>query len=134
MTQRYDHPNVIVRRENAKTSLASATAILRFNFFQKCRVKAVHLYPAVAGTSTAFTQTVKSIIGTTTTSVGVSTLGTGAAGVKTAAATISIGTGNTPAGITFDANESLTITNATDATGIYNAVVEYEVLPDAART
>ncbi len=134
MAQRYDHANVIVTRERVQKSLAGTTAVMVFNFWQKCRVTAVHLYPTIVGTSDTGKQTVKSIIATTTASVGIGTIGTAAIHAKASAVTIAIGTGNTPAGITLDANEALTITNETDGTIVYNALIEYEVLPDAVRT
>ncbi len=134
MATRYDHPNVIVTREAQKTSIIGTTSITRFNFFQKCRVKQVRFYPETPGTDTDFTQTLRTIVGITTTSVGITTMGTELAGVAANVLDVQLGTANTPKGVTLDANDSLSITNAVDGDGQTNIVVEYEVLPDAVQT
>ena len=134
MVQRYDHPNVLVTREVQKPSIIGTTSITRFNFYQKCRVKQVRFYPHLAGTSDTFTQTVRTIVGTTTTSVGITTMGTAAPGVAANALSVALGASNSPPGVTLGADDSLSITNAVDGTGAVNLLVEYEVLPDAVRT
>ena len=134
MVQRYDHPNVLVTREEQKLSVIGTTAVTRFNFYQKCRVKQVRFYPHTVGTSDTFTQTVRTIVGTTTTSVGITTMGTAAPGVAANALSVALGASNSPPGVTLGADDSLSITNAVDGTGAVNLLVEFEVLPDAVRT
>lgn len=129
---RYDHPNFIVRRDLGKTSTAGASSVLRFASYVRRRLKAVHFLPIVAGTATAFTVAAASISGTTTTALGTHTLGTAA--VAGGLRTLLVGTANSPRGVTFAAGDLLTLTNATDATGVYEAIPEYEALPDSAFT
>lgn len=130
---RYDHPNVIVRREQAKTSAAGSSSVLRFASFMKSRIKKIHYQPIVAGTATGFVVTARHISGTTTTVLGTSTLGT-AASSGGIAATLALGTGNSPAGLAFANGDHITLTNGVDATGVYEAIIEYEALPDAVLT
>ena len=134
MANRYDHPNVIVTREDSRLSVVGTTSITRFNIFQKCRIKAVHFYPNILGTSDTFTQTIRTISGTTTTSVGISTMGTAAVGVIANADSIALGASNTPPGVEVNADSQITITNAVDGTGQTDVRLEYEVLPDAVQT
>lgn len=122
----YDHPNHIVRREMAKTSTAGATAVLRFAHYQAIRVKAVHFVAITAGTSDTGVQVI--VAGTQTTT---STNGTATAG---STRTVLFGTANNPTGVAHSALTAITITNAVDATAVYEAIVEYEVTPGATYT
>lgn len=134
MPQSYDHPNVIVTRETRRATAVGATAVTRFNLYQRARLKAVHFFPDVLGTSDTFTQTIRTIVGTVTTSVGISTMGTAAVGVVANAIRVLVGAANSPPGLDLGADAQVTITNAVDATGVTEVVLEYEVLPDAVRT
>ncbi len=135
MPLRYDHPNVLVRREDkGGLSVVGTTSVTRFNIYQRCRIKAVHFFPNILGTSDTFTQTIRTINGTTTTSVGISTMGTAAVGVVANADRIALGASNSPPGVIVGADSQVTITNAVDGTGQTDIVLEYEVLPDAVLT
>lgn len=130
-SNRYDHPNFIVRREAHKESSAGATASLRWHAFQKSRLKAVHFAPIVAGTNVGAAVAVNQVSGTTTTALGTATIGTNGVGTTVS---LSVGAANSPAGITLAALDEVRLTNSTDATFTYGAVIEYEVLPDSVMT
>lgn len=123
-SQRYDHPNCLVRRElheNNVTGVAS-TAMRRILFYQKTRIKAVHSLVITAGTNAA--AGVDLLNGTT--SVGAITHGTDAAG--------SI---NTSGALNSDiaANGYLEIKGkANSATMVNSYSIECEVLQDAVHT
>ena len=136
MPTRYDHPNVIVTREDRLgLSVVGTTSVTTFRLgFQKARLKAVHFFPVIAGTDTDFTQTIRTISGVTTTSVGIATTGTLVAGLAASAVAIALGAANTPPGVDVEANSQLTLTNAVDGDGQNDIMVEFEVLPDAVQT
>lgn len=132
MTMRYDHPTVTTRRERSKTSSAGASSVMRFASFMKMRLQAVHFLPITAGTATDFVVTARKISGTDTTALGTATLGTAA--TSDGLTSLKLGTDNSPVGVDFAAGDLLTLTNGNDGTGVYEAIPEYEVLPDAVLT
>lgn len=119
---RYDHPNVIVRRESSHTSVAgNGTVSCRFAHFQKMRLHAAHVQVITAGTTAGN----HAIIRDGTTVLGTATLGTSAAGVK-----VSL----TGLNRTVESGNMLSATNGTDATGVYQVTYEFQVLPEASQS
>ncbi len=121
MTQRYDHPNCIVRREHSALAAAGASGTnAELMQYQKFRVNAAHFKVVVAGTAAGHGYTIRN----GTTSIGTVSLGTNTAGVTTS---VSLGS-------TIDSFEVLNALSGADATGTAQISWEYEVLPDALRS
>lgn len=121
--KRYDHPNVIVRRETMVAGAAGTGTKNRFFHYQKLRLKAAHLKVRTAGTAAGFT--VAPTVGTT--AIGTATVGTNTAGYT--ATVLATSPGQEGA-----AQDDVFCTIAGDNTGVVDVVYEYEVLPDAALT
>lgn len=136
MGNRYDHPNVIItREEDLGVNVAGTTSVTNFYLgFQKRRLKAVHFMPTTVGTADASALAVRTISATTTSIVGTATIGTAAVNLAASVASISLGTGNTPKGVDVGANSMLTVTVTGDATAVSRVLVEYEILPDAVQS
>lgn len=118
----YDDPNFRVRREAFQRTAAGNGGVMTFRSYQAIRMKAIHGFVLVAGTSNSpgHALTVKQ----GTTSIGLLALGTNTAGVST----------SLPLNVTGTAGEQFSVTNGTDATGTAEVIWEYEVLPDAVVT
>jgi hypothetical protein len=125
MATRYDHPNVIVRREQSFLGAAATAGTLgHWIPQQKMNLVAVHAHVVTAGTSdTTNAYTVRAgAVGTT--SIGAITIGTATAGSRVSAAI----------GVTVDEGALLNCLKGNDATGVSMVSYEYEVLPDAVQT
>ena len=135
MSVRYDHPNVLVRRETRLgATTAGTTSVTTFLLDNPgtARLKAVHFLPTTVGTSDTGSQTIRTIsAGTTTTSVGISSIGTAAVNVEASINTVVLGASNSPPGVEVAAGSLLTITNGVDGTVVTNVLVEWEALPDS---
>lgn len=124
MSNRYDHPNILVRREACYQTAAGASGVsARFASFQKARLKAVHTQVVTAGTSNGAGNEL--IIKQGTTALGTFTLGTTTAGAQQHL---------TGLDATLASGDVLSATNGTDATGLNLVIYEYEVLPDASQS
>ena len=128
MATRYDHPNVIVRREFNMHVLAATVNLQYFRTFQLAKLYGVHGAVLIAGTGANTTSGIRiDLVGTSTTSIGNIDFST-----NTIAHTTSVVyTGGTQ---TMIAGGGINIVKRTEATGVFNVVLEYEVLPDAAQT
>jgi len=112
-SMRYDHPNVLVRREHSITPTASSTTVFgKMRHFQAMRLKAAHATVATAGTNAGHGYDVYS----GTTSVGSISLGTTAAG-----GAVSVDLSN----VAVAAGDTMEIRSLVDATGIADVVLEY---------
>lgn len=121
---RYDSPNCTVRREHfaGEAGGAATTEYAKFRAFQKFKLKAVHVWPTVAGTAT--THKLDVLRGTT--SVGSISLSTAAAASAEGAAPSSA-----DLDIDVDQGEQVSVKSGADAAGKAHVVYEFEVLPDA---
>ena len=126
--QRYDAPNYTIVREKTAKIIAAASDFVHFNFFQKCRVNAVHALVLVAGTNT------NTPVGG---SIEISLFGPGG---TTSFANFEITT-NTAMKIytatvtrTVAANNGVRFAKGTDVALSAAVYLEYEVLPDAAQS
>ena len=127
MSTRYDHPNVIVRREFSIHVLAEVSNLQYFRTFQTAKLFGVHGKVLVAGTSAADTSGVRiDLVGTATSSIGNINFGT-----NSVAHTTSVLFNGTQ---TMVAGGGINIAKRTEAVGVFNGVLEYEVLPEAAQT
>ncbi len=120
MTTRYDHPNVIVRREFSGRTAASANGTnLPMLHYQKLKMKAVHARVVTAGTNVGnniFT------IRRNTTNIGTIAIGTATAGSIISASLSDAEVGSL---------ETVNALKGADATGVVDLTYEYEVLPEA---
>lgn len=120
----YDHPNVVVRREDNFLTVAGNGAVgARFATFQKKRLKAVHAMVVAAGTSNSPGNALTIKHGTT--SIGLLALGT-----RTAGEVVSV----TGLDRSIGSMELLSCTNGTDATGVALVSYEYHIERDAAQS
>ena len=128
MANRYDHPNVIVRREFSMHVLAALNNLQYFRTFQTAKLFGVHGKVVIAGTSAANTSGVRvDLVGTSTTSIGTIDFGTNSVD-HTTSVTFGVGTQ------TMIAGGGINIVKRTDAVLVANVVLEYEVLPEAAQS
>ncbi len=136
MGNRYDHPNVLVtREEDLGVNVAGTTSVTNFYLgFQKRRLKGVHCMPTTVGTADASALIVKTISATTTSIVGTVTIGTGAVNLSASVASLALGTGNNPTGVDVNADGMLTVTVTGDDTAVSRVLIEYEILPDAVQS
>lgn len=112
---RYDHPNILVRREHSIIATAGATtAFGKIRNFQAMRLNAAHATVITAGTNAGHGYDVYS----GTTSVGSISLGTSAAG-----STASVDLSSTAVA----AGDYMEIKSLVDATGVGEVVLEYQV-------
>lgn len=111
---RYDHPNHQIRREHSITPTAGATTTSgKMRTFQALKMKAVHFTVVTAGTNAGHGYTIQ--VGTT--SVGTVSLGTNTAGYT---ASVAMSDQAVAAG------DTMSIKSLVDATGVADAVIEYE--------
>ena len=111
---RYDHPNHQIRREHSITPVAGATTqSAKMRTFQALKLKAVHFTVVTAGTNAGHGYTINH----GTTSVGTVSLGTNVAGYA-----ISVDMSDQD----IDAGETFNVLSLVDATGVADAVFEYE--------
>jgi len=111
---RYDHANHLVRREHSITPVAGATTqSSKMRTFQALKLKAVHFTVVTAGTNAGHGYTINH----GTTSVGTVSLGTNVAGYT---ASVDMDDQAITAGETFN------VLSLVDATGVADAVFEYE--------
>ena len=111
---RYDHPNHQVRREHSITPTAGATTTsAKMRTFQALKLKAVHFTVVTAGTNAGHGYTIQ----TGTTSVGTVSLGTNTAGYT---ASVDMSDQAVTAG------DSVSLLSLVDATGVADAVLEFE--------
>lgn len=110
---RYDHPNILVRREHSIIATAGATtAFGKIRNYQAMRLKGAHATVITAGTNAGHGYDVYS----GTTSVGTIPLGTATAG-----STVSVDLSNAAVA----AGDYMEIKSLVDATGIAEVVLEY---------
>lgn len=122
--QAYDHPAYRVRLSNSQTIAAGSGSALRFGAFTTMRAKSITLIPVTAGTS-ADTTIVRVIDGTTTTALTTITITSAA----TSATNVQLSTAATHG--TFSTNGMITVTKGTDATLVFNATLESELVSGA---
>ncbi len=129
MATRYDHPNVIVRREFSMHVLAATNNLQYFRTFQLAKLFGVHGAVLIAGTGANTTSGIRiDLVGTSTTSIGNIDFSTNTIAHTTSVTYSSEGTQ------TMVAGGGINIVKRAEATGVFNVVLEYEVLPDAAQT
>lgn len=128
MSNRYDHPNVIVRREFSMHVLAATVNLQYFRTFQAAKLFGVHGKVLIAGTGANTTSGIRiDLVGTSTSSIGNIDFSTNSVAYETSV-TFGVGTQ------TMIAGGGINIVKRTEATGVFNVVLEYEVLPDAVQT
>lgn len=111
---RYDHGNHMIRREHSITTVAGATTdSAKMRTFQALRLKAVHFTVVTAGTNAGHGYTIQH----GTTSVGTVSIGTNTAGY-TASVDMS--------DLAITAGETVNVLSLVDATGVADAVLEFE--------
>lgn len=111
---RYDHPNHQVRREHSITTVAGATTTsAKMRTFQALKLKAVHFTVVTAGTATAHGYTIQE----GTTSIGGVVLTTNTAGYTTSL---------DMSDEAIAAGAAVSLLSLTDATGVVDAVLEFE--------
>ncbi len=121
-TLRYDHGNHLVRREHSITPVAGATDVSsKMRTFQALKIKAVHFTVVTAGTNTGHGYTIQ--VGTT--SVGTVSLSTNAADYN-----VSVDMSDQAVA----ANDTISVLSLVDATGVADAVFEFETDKAAAVT
>jgi hypothetical protein len=111
---RYDHPNHQIRREHSITTVAGATTnSSKMRTFQALKLKAVHFTVVTAGTNAGHGYTIQN----GTTSIGTVSLGTNTAGYTTSVAM---------SDAAIASGEDFSLKSLVDATGVVDAVFEYE--------
>lgn len=110
---RYDHPNILVRREHSIIATAGATtAFGKMRNFQAMRLKGAHATVITAGTATTHGYDVYS---------GTTSVGTIALSTNTAGYTLSVDLSNAAVA----AGDYMEIKSLADATGVAEVVLEY---------
>lgn len=111
---RYDHPNHQVRREHSiAPSAGNATTSGKMRAFQALKIKAVHFTVVTAGTAGGHGYTIQ---------VGTTSVGTVALSTNTAGYTASVAMSDQAVA----AGDTISILSLADATGVADAVFEYE--------
>jgi hypothetical protein len=120
----YDSANASVRRELTQAGIAGAASatMRKFAFFQKTKLKKVHLLVETAGTNVA--AGVDILVGTN--SVGAIVIGTDAANTFLSSAALDV---DVPAGSFVELKGK-----ANSATAVVCAVLEHEVAADAVQS
>ena len=121
---RYDHPNVIVRREQSFTTAAGAAGVgARMVNFQKTKLIAATAYVVAAGTSTSPGSALTIKVGTT--SVGLIALGS-----STISSVLTVDL----ADVVANSGQLVSATNGTDATASAVVTYEYQVVPESTQS
>ena len=128
MATRYDHPNVIVRREFSMHVLAAVNNLQYFRTFQRAKLFGLHGKVLVKGTSATTTSGVEiALVGTATSSIANMDFTTNAIGYETS---VTFGAGTQ----TMIAGGGINLIKRNEAVLVATIVLEYEVLPDAVQT
>jgi len=118
----YDSPAYQGVGAFSQSSVAGASAVVRFGAFADMLAKTLFVKPAVASTS-ADTVTVLAVSNTTTKTLGVTTI----ASAQTTFSRLEF----TTASRTLTAGDEIRVTLGTDATKVYAIAVEYQITPGA---